>query len=214
MLQCFDRERKARGMTPRDLLLRAFPASDRESVRSGLDSAIAFGRDCAGIDAETEATMGAHDWMCRAGESLIDLALVAQIFKAQVRLNEEVLIDDFCHTATMLRDTAAASTRLVARALETHARDTGYAIDVWTSTAFDTANLFLQDSQDAGPTRVSTMPPLFSRIAARSLFDALAASNSDRMAVPGYLADSLGANLALFMHAQAVVSGAGEPQFS
>jgi hypothetical protein len=94
-----------------------------------------------------------------------------------------------------------------------HARDTGYSAEVWMLTAFDTTSLFLQDSRDAGRGRMSVMPPLFARIGARSLFDALAACNADRMAVPGYLADSLGANLALFMHAQTAVSGVAENDF-
>lgn len=200
-------------MTPREVVLEALPPCDRTALRGGLDSAIAFGLDRIGIDTETEAMLGAHDLMCRAGESLIDLALVAQVFKAQVRLDHGIPLGDFRTTATLLRDTSAASTRFASRALETHARDIGYSSDAWMRTAFDTTRLFLQDSRHAGHSRVSTMPPLFARIAARSMFDALAASNTDRMAVPGFLADSLGANLALFMHAHAVVGVADARQF-
>jgi hypothetical protein len=197
-------------VTARKLLLQALPACDRASVRKGLNSAIAFGVDASGIDPEIEATMNAHDLMCRAGEASIDLALIAQVFKSHVRKGTDIPADELQRSARMLRDSAAATTRLVTRALETHARDMGYASDIWLITAYDTTNLFLLDSLDVGETRVAAMPPLFARIAARSLFDALASSNSDRMAVPGYLADSLGANLALFLHAQAVV-GSGEP---
>jgi hypothetical protein len=194
-------------VTPRRLILQALPACDREAVRAGLDTAIAYGIDSTGIDADTERTLGSHDLMCRAGEAMIDLALVAQIFKSQVRLGDALPASTLEATSRMLRDTSAGCTRLVSRALEIHARDTGYSRDVWMITAYDTTNLFLLDSLDIGPSRIANVPPLFTRIAARSLFDALAASRSDRMAVPGYLADSLGANLALFMHAQAVVGG-------
>lgn len=200
-------------VTPRKLLLQALPACDRPSVRRGLETAIAFGVDSTGIDAEAESTLGAHELMCRAGEASIDLALVAQIFKSQIRQPEKIPAETLHVTARMLRDTAAGSTRLVARALEVHARDTGYASDVWMITAYDTTNLFLLDSFETGRTRLAAVPPLFARIAARSLFDALAASNCDRMAVPGYLADSLGANLALFLHTQAVVGGTSAAEF-
>lgn len=200
-------------MTPRRQLLQAPPASDRESVRSSLDRAIAFGIDGLGFDVETEQALSSHDLMCRAGESSIDLALVAQIFGAHVRGGAAISDGDFRTSARMLRDRTAASTRLVARALNVHARDTGYSSDVWLNTAFDTTNLFLLDSFEAGETRVATMPPIFARVAARSLFEGLASSSSDRMAVPGYLADSLGAHLALFMHAQAVVIGDGSLDF-
>jgi hypothetical protein len=174
---------------------------------------LAFGADATGIDDETELTMTSHDLMCRAGEASIDLALIAQVFKSQIRKGADAPAGDIRTSARMLRDSSAASTRLVALALDVHARDTGYSNDAWMLTAYDTTSLFLLDSLDAGDSRLATVPPLFARIAARSLFDALASSNSDRMAVPGYLADSLGANLALFLHVQAVVNGSSAGDF-
>jgi hypothetical protein len=201
-------------VTTRRLFDRAPPACDLDSVRRGLDAAIAFGVDAIGVDLETERTLGSHELMCRAGEASIDLALIAQVFKSQVRRAENIPEEALVRSALLLRERAAATTRLVARALEVHARDTGYSRDVWLMAAHDGASLFLLDSLDAGNSRVATMPPLLARIAARSLFDALASSNSDRMAVPGYLADSLGANLALFMHAQAAVSTGNGREFT
>ncbi|MGH2906215.1 MAG: hypothetical protein ACRDKI_05535 [Solirubrobacterales bacterium] len=170
-----------------------------------VDGAIAHGVDSLGFDSELECTLTAHDLMARAGEQSIDVALVAQIFNAQARAGSEIPAADARETARLLRDVTSGNVRFVARALEVHARDTGYSVDVWLATAYSTAQVLLGDSRDAGQTRISAMPPLFARVAARSLFEALAASVSDRMAVPGHLADSLGANVALYMHARGVL---------
>lgn len=171
----------------------------RQTVADAYVSAIAHGANFTGTSQQEESICSAQDLLCMAGDAAVDAALLAQVF--------EVVGEGGDH-ARMLREAVAGMARLTMRALEVHARDTGYDATVWADRAADETWFLLTDDCDElfeAPSRAGESVVL-ARRAASSVMSALACAPADRMGVPGHVADALGTCVALFMIADGAVS--------
>ncbi len=183
-------------MTPFERALAEFSAQGRQVVADGHIAAIAGGGNFTGTTYETECTFTAQDLLCLAGNAAVDVAMIAQIFEATEAGGEH---------ARMLKDASAGLARLSARALEVHARDTGYDPQIWISSAIDETEIMMIDDRDelfAG-LRAGGEGVALARRSAASIHAALACAPADRMGVPGHISAALGAAVALFMIADA-----------
>lgn len=185
-------------MSPFERALVELGARGRSSIAQAHEVAIATGGNLTGTTHELERTCSAQDLLCLAGDAAVDLAMVAQIFEVSPEGAEQ---------ARLMRETASAVARMAARALEVHARDTGYDPEVWIARALDETEFVMSDDRDqlfdglrAGGESIS-----LARRAASSIFAALACAPADRMGVPGHVAAALGTSVALFMIADSAL---------
>lgn len=187
-------------MTPFERALVELGERGRASIAHAHTVAIATGGNFVGLTHETERTCTAQDLLCLAGDASVDLAMVAQIFEAAPEGEEQ---------AQMLRETASAVARMAARALEVHARDTGYDPGVWIANALDETEFVMSDDQDPlfSGLRAGGESVALARRTASSIFAALACAPADRMGVPGHAAAALGTSVALFMIAESALHG-------
>jgi hypothetical protein len=184
-------------MTPFERALVELGDRGRESITRAHGTAIAVGGNFTGTSYDIETTCSTQDLLCLAGDASVDLAMIAQIFEAAPTADEH---------AELLRSASAGVARLTARALEIHARDTGYDPDVWIAGALDETELVMSDDRDllfAGLRAGGETVALARRIAS-CIFAALACAPADRMGVPGHVANALGASVALFMVADSI----------
>jgi hypothetical protein len=183
-------------MTPYERPVFDFSASGREAVAQAHGVAVATGGNFTGATHELEQTCTAQDLLCMAGEAAVDMAMIAQIFEASERGGQHV---------KMLRDASAGFARLTARALEVHARDTGYDLEVWRDRAVEETQFALFNDCDElfDGLRTGGETVCLARRAASSVMAALAAAPADRMGVPGQIAEALGTSVALFLIARA-----------
>ena len=179
-------------MTPFERALVELGQQGRESIARAHGTAIAIGGNFTGTSYDIEATCSTQDLLCLAGDASVDLAMIAQIFEAAPNTDEH---------AQLLRSASAGVARLTARALEIHARDTGYDPDLWIAGALDETELVMSDDRDPMFTglRAGGESVALARRVASSIFAALACAPADRMGVPGHVANALGASVALFM---------------
>lgn len=179
-------------MTPFERALVELGQRGRESIALARGTAVAVGGNFTGQTAELEKTCSTQDLLCLAGDASVDAAMIAQIFEAAP--------DTYDH-AQMLRDAAAGVARLTARALEVHARDTGYDPEIWIAGALDETELVMSDDRDPMFTglRAGGESVALARKVSSSIFAALACAPADRMGVPGHVANAHGASVALFM---------------
>lgn len=183
-------------MSPFERALAEFSEGGRQAVADAHGAAIACGANFTGTTYEQERACTAQGLLCLAGDAAVDVAMIAQIFEAAQAGGEH---------ARMLRDAASGMARLCARALEVHARDTGYDSELWISRAIDETELFMIDDSDElfDGLRTGGESVTLARRAASSVHAALACAPADRMGVPGHVAAALGAGVALFMLAGA-----------
>ncbi|MBJ7353230.1 MAG: hypothetical protein JHC98_00235 [Thermoleophilaceae bacterium] len=179
-------------MTPFERALVELGRRGRESIARAHGTAIAIGGNFTGTSYDIETACSTQDLLCLAGDAAVDLAMIAQIFEAAPTADEH---------AAMLRSASAGVARLTARALEIHARDTGYDPDVWIAGALDETALVMSDDRDLmfNGLRAGGETVTLARRIASSIFAALACAPADRMGVPGHVANALGASVALFM---------------
>jgi hypothetical protein len=173
-----------------------FSDDSRQAVLDAHGFAVANGGNYTYSTAGDEALFTAQDLLCAAGEIAVDVAMLAQTFEAA---------SGGVDRARALRDAASGMARLTARALEVHARDTGYDRDVWIQRAYEETEYRLFEDRDdlfeelrAGGETVS-----LARTAASKVFSALACAPADRMGVPGHIAEALGISVTLVMIARA-----------
>lgn len=179
-------------MSPFERALVELGAGGRDAIVHAHAAAVASGGLLATSTSESERLCSTQELLCLAGNEAVDLAMVAQIFEAAPLQREHVEI---------LREVSARTARMTARALEVHARDTGYDPGVWITAALDETEFAMSDDHDelfpclrAGGECVGLARAVSSRI-----FGALNALPADRMGVPGHVAAALGASVALFM---------------
>lgn len=179
-------------MNPIDRVLVDLGARGHASVVDAHRAAVAIGGNVTGSTFELESTATTQDLLCAAGDLAVDLAMVAQVFEADP--------NGITH-ARLLREAAAGVARLSTRALEVHARDTGYDPDVWIESAVDeTETLMADDCDDLfSPARRGGEIVALARVTASELFAALACTPADRMGVPGHISGVMGTSVALFM---------------
>jgi hypothetical protein len=179
-------------MTPFERALVELGERGRDSIARAHGTAIAVGGNFTGHTHEYEKTCSTQDLLCLAGDASVDMAMIAQIFEAAPETEEH---------AQLLRDAAAGVARLTARALEVHARDTGYDTDVWVAGALEETELVMSDDRDPmfSGLRAGGESVALARRVSSCIFAALACAPADRMGVPGHVANALGASVALFM---------------
>lgn len=167
----------------------------RHVVSRAHAAAVSCGSDLTGRNRDDESIFSTQDLLCAAGDAVIELAMAAQLFDAHVVLGVELTEDH----ARALRRTASGVARLTARALEIHARDTGYDPEIWFADARDETERLMADDRDAlfEPSARGVVDLV--RMASGEIFSALAATPADRMGVPGHIARALGIAVALFM---------------
>ena len=173
-------------------------AVDQPGLRRAYAAGIARGASNTQCSAEDERTYGTLRLLTLATLRLPDLFLYAHIV--------EVLAGDTDHdrvppvAVRAIIASAAGALRLSHRALETHARDVGYQVDVWVDRALEHAGAELSGELDA------QMPGLLdhARLAAIALTRATAATADDRMLVPDELACGLAHLLAVYLVATAI----------
>lgn len=197
-----NRIRAGRAMNPFVRAQIPIGSNGRDAIERAHDSAIALGIDFTGRDAESERLLSTQHLLCATGNAVVDLAMIAQVFHAQSEFDGDAVSHAAHDQARALRDASAGVARLTTRALEVHARDTGYSTDIWLADAADETERLMTDDHD--PLFTPTVPTVIemARKVASDLFAALAAAPGDRMGVPGHLARALGASVALFMVAE------------
>jgi hypothetical protein len=188
-------------MTPFERALVELGSQGRESIARAQGAAIAVGGNFTGTSREAEIACTTQDLLCLAGDAAVDVAMIAQIFEAAPATTDH---------AMMLRSASAGVARLTARALEIHARDTGYDPELWIARAHDETEIVMTDDCDPlfESLRAGGETVELARRIASCIFAALACAPADRMGVPGHVANALGASVALFMIAD--ISGSDE----
>src|SRR3954451_19252109 len=121
-------------MSPFERALVELGEQGRASIAHAHGVAIAVGGNFTGTSYDIESTCSTQDLLCLAGDASVDLAMIAQIFEAAPETDAH---------AAMLRSASAGVARLTARALEVHARDTGYDPEVWVAGALDETELLM-----------------------------------------------------------------------
>lgn len=170
-------------------------AGGRLTVSRAHAAAVACGTDLTGRSSSDESIFSTQDLLCAAGDAVVELAMAAQLFDAHVALDLELSDEQ----SRALRQTASGVARLTARALEIHARDTGYDPEIWFADAREeTARLMADDRDPLFEPTASGVVDL-TRIVSGEIFSALAATPADRMGVPGHISRALGIAVALFM---------------
>lgn len=189
-------------MTPFERPQIDFSAHGRQLVADAHGVAVATGGNFTGTSHELERTCTAQDLLCMAGDAAVDVAMIAQIFEAADASGDHV---------RMMLDAASGLARLTARALEVHARDTGYDADVWLERAVEETQFLMFDDRDDlfDGLRTGGEAVTLARRAASSVMAALACAPADRMGVPGHISEALGSSVALFMIARAAAESDG-----
>jgi hypothetical protein len=172
--------------------------ADEQRLRRAYAAGIARGASNTRCSAEEERMYGTLRLLTLATLRLPDLFLYAHIV--------EVLAGDPDYdpvppvAVRAITTPAAGALRLAHRALETHARDVGYQIEVWLDRALEHAGTLLSSEVDA------EAPVLLdhARLAAIALTRATAATADDRMLVPDELACGLAHLLAVYLVATAI----------
>lgn len=182
-----------------DFVRPSFDFSDesRQAVLDAHGYAVANGGNFTCSSRDDEALFTAQDLLCAAGEIAVDVAMLAQAFECPTGGSSE--------RARALRDAASGMARMSARALEVHARDTGYDRDVWVQRAHEETEFRLCEDTDAlfEELRAGGETVALARTAASKIFSALASAPVDRMGVPGHIAEALGISVTLVMIARA-----------
>jgi len=174
-------------------------ASGEDAIRAAHRWAVAAGVDVTRLDGERERAHTAHTLMCLSIEPVLTVAVSCECFQAQAAIVGDPASPLLHPGLRRLRTSSAGATRLMSRALEVHARDTGYLPDAWAERAHEAAATVL-DGGDGGlepPRRPGAAD--VARAAVSAVSAALLASEHDRMAVPGELAAAIGCTTALFM---------------
>jgi hypothetical protein len=186
-------------MTPYERPMFDFSASSHAAAAEAHGVAVAAGSSFTGSSEELERTCTAQDLLCLAGDAAVDLAMISQIFEASERGGEHV---------RMLRESSAGVARLSRRALEVHARDTGYDVSVWAERAVEETQFALLNDSDElfEGLRGGGDTVALARKVASSVMAALASAPADRMGVPGHISDALGTSVALYLIARAAES--------
>jgi hypothetical protein len=179
-------------MSPFERALVRIGAGGRASIGLAWTAAVAEGGNFTGTTEEEERLCSTQDLLCAAADAALDAAMLAQVFDAA---------PDAPAHAALLRSAAAGVTRLTSRALETHARDTGYVHTVWVERALEDAEFVMCDDRDElfSGLRSGGESVALARHAAARIHAALSAAPVDRMGVPGRISEALGAGVALFM---------------
>lgn len=174
-------------------------ALGRSAIEDAYGAAIAVGGDMVDGGFDDERAASSHELLCLAGATLIELAMIAQIFQAQAQLDPDAVSQELKRDAKALRIASARMARLSRNALENHGRDTGYSLDVWLEHAFAETELLMTADSDPLFGGVETGAIELVRHLSDSLFSALAATPTDRMGVPERVASAMGVSVALFM---------------
>ena len=172
--------------------------SDEPQLRRAYAAGVARGASNTQCSAEDERAHGTLRLLTLATLRLPDVFLYAHIV--------EVLAGDPDHdrvppvAVRAIIASAAGALRLSHRALERHARDVGYQVDVWVDRALEHAGALLSGEVDA------QTPGLLdhARLAAIALTRATAATADDRMLVPDELSYGLAHLLAVYLVATAI----------
>jgi hypothetical protein len=152
--------------------------------------ALAHGGTNTACPADEERLFGTLRLTTLAMVRLPDLAMIAQVLHTG---GDE---DDFVPRVAC--GVAGSALRLAHRALETHGRDLGYEIAVWTDDARLTAAVELAREHDDEPPLVIEQL----RLATLALTQATAAISEDRMLVPDLLALTLAHLLVVYLIAE------------
>jgi hypothetical protein len=170
--------------------------ADEQGLSRAYAAGLARGATNTQCAAEEERTYGTLRLLTLATLRLPDLFLYAHIV--------EVLADDDHPVPSVavraITTTAAGALRLAHRALETHARDVGYALDAWIDRALEHTGALLGGEVDVDA------PVLLdhARLAAIALTRATAATADDRMLVPDELANALAHLLVVYLVATGI----------
>lgn len=172
-------------------------APDADAIARDLHAAISHGARVVGTEPTAERRRGSAALMCASGEILVEVALVSQALQRQVMLLSDPADPLLVELLELLRDTSAAASRLLWRALEAHPRDS-YQLDAGRDGVTRVAGAVL--GRDAERQGLPPRPPVtIARAALGELFEALAAETTDRTMVPVRLAASLGYVVSLHM---------------
>ncbi|MGB1582929.1 MAG: hypothetical protein ACPHCI_03990 [Solirubrobacterales bacterium] len=174
-------------------------SSGRDEIERARDAALAIGGTFCNSHRESERLCTTQDLLCAAGNAVVDQVMLAQVFHAQSLLDDDFVSAEAHDQARALRDASAGVVRMTARALEVHARDTGYCQAAWLTDSLDETERLMTDDRDPLFDPMTPTVIAMARSVARELFSALAAAPADRMGVPGHVARALGASVALFM---------------
>jgi hypothetical protein len=174
-------------------LLAPVPACDLVRVHR---TAVSYGANDTHSSRETEMQASPTELLCLALPRLPDLAISTLVVQSLGGRARALRMDD----VAQMRSQTAGTLRLCQRALEVDGRNVGYRLEEWRTTSLETTSAVLRVAHQAARRGEACSTPVGElREAARTISRALAACESDRMAVPGHLSDALGRLLLLFM---------------
>jgi hypothetical protein len=174
--------------------LSSIPAADWPGLHR---RAVAVGCGCV-LHPDAERLAAADELVAVALPELVRLGVLALVAEGQETP------PSVC--ASALGRAAATVLRLVDRALDAHARDTGYAVHAWHQRAWEHAHARAHavSAMDADELPLGTLV----EASAEAAGDVVMALHRDRLGIPEGLADALGSLLVLFA---AGTSMEGEP---
>jgi hypothetical protein len=146
--------------------------------------------------------LGALRLLTLATVRLPDVAVYSELLYSQV---EE---SDWAEwpVAQALIGACSGAMRLAHRALETHATEVGYDVEVWLERVLESAGEELREREPGEPSLPVTLDQ--ARRATLALTRATASTANDPMLVPGQIAAALAHLLAIYMIAVEVASSA------
>lgn len=182
---------------------------------AGVSLALISPRSGAELSAAHRAAVahGGHD--TGASAELERLASTPQLLSYLIPRLPEIAISTFAvqtlagagwderlaATVEQLRTQSAGGVRLGQRALEVHARDTGYRLESWTQVIVETTGEVLERAHDRTAHMQLPSPLEQIRSASGAVARALGACERDRMAVPEHVCETIAHLLVLFMFA-------------
>jgi hypothetical protein len=165
---------------------------DEDAIRAAHRRALALGLETTRLDAQSDC----HALMCMSIEHLMNAALISESLQVQAAIIGDPASRLLVTLLRRLRDSSAAATLLLSRALEVHSRDTGRDPDGWREEALSGVAVELSRS-DRGVGRVSAAE--VSRSAMLEVSSALLRSAHAPVVVPRHLATAIGRTTAIFL---------------
>jgi hypothetical protein len=163
--------------------------------------AVSYGANDTMALAETEAQASPMRLLSLAVQRLPEVSFCTYAVQSHMALGQgrgDPLLGEII---TQMMVHVAGTIRLCQRALEVHGRNVGYELGEWSKSILETTSalLHLVHQPATSPEEMRPTPIGEVRLATRDISRAIAACESDRMAVPEHLSEAIGRLLVLFM---------------
>jgi hypothetical protein len=178
-------------------ILPPMPALELTSIHR---CAVSYGANDTMALAEIEAQASPIELLSLAVERLPDVSFYAYVVQSHMALGDGRRDKLLGEIIVQMMVQAAGTIRLCQRALEVHGRNVGYELGEWSRNILETTSALLHMIHRPAIVADAPLTPIGEvRMATREISRAIAACESDRMAVPEHLSEAIGRLLVLFM---------------